>query len=107
MKYQKSGQPTGEHLESRLLLRLVLTRTVKVVAICLALTLISWFIWLGKYTLGSFLAGAAFGFLVLWVLSFLKRYLRYQPNKEGLNAAEEIGKLTDPEEIIPKAPVGD
>ena len=106
-KDQNSEESTKEHLESKLLLRLVFTRTVKVMAICLVLTLISWLFWLGKYTLGSFLAGAALGFLAFWVLSFLKRYLGYRQNKEGLGVAEEIGKLTGSEEITQRTPVED
>ena len=106
-KDQKSEESTQQHLESKLLLRLVFTRTVKVMAICLVLTLISWLFWLGKYTLGSFLAGAALGFLAFWVLSFLKRYIGYRQNKEGLGVAEELGKLTGSEEITPRAPVED
>jgi hypothetical protein len=107
IKGHKSAASGKESLESKLLLRLVLTRTVKVIGICLALTLIVWFTWLGKYTLGSFLAGAALAFLVFWVLSFLKHYLGYPQEKEGSGITEEIGKLTDPEEIRPKATVDD
>jgi hypothetical protein len=105
--YQKSATSGKESLESKLLLRLVLARTVKVIGICLTLTLIVWFTWLGKYTPGSFLAGAALGFLVFRGLSFLKHYWGATEEKEGSGLTEEIGKLTGPEETIPKATVED
>ncbi len=107
VKGQKSGASGKESLESKLLLRLVLTRTVKVMVICLTLTLVSWFVWLGKYTLGSFLAGATLAFLVFWALSLLRHHLGYLQDKDGSGTTEEIGKLTGPEEIMPKATVDD
>jgi hypothetical protein len=45
--------------------------------------------------------------LVYWSLSFLRRYLGYPKEKEGSGITEEMGKLTGPEEIIPKATVDD
>jgi Na+/glutamate symporter len=104
---QKSEESTRQNLESKLLLRLVFTRTVKVMAICLTLTSIVWLLWLGKYTLGSFLAGAAFGFLVLWVMSFLKHRPVCRENKEGLSAAGNMGKLAGSEQVISQAKVED
>jgi hypothetical protein len=104
---QKSAASGEEPLESKLLLRVVLTRTVKVIGICLTLTLIVWFTWLGKYTLGSFLAGAALGFLVFRGLSFLKHYSGTTEEKEGPGLTDKIGKLTGQEETIPKAAVED
>jgi hypothetical protein len=104
---RKSEESARQNLESKLLLRLVFTRTVKVMAICLTLTLIIWLLWLGKYTLGSFLAGAALGFLVFWVISFLKHRLEDQENKAGLSAAGQMGKLAGSEEMVSKAKVED
>ena len=107
MKGQMLEGSTKGHLESKLLLHLVFTRVIKVIAVCLALTLIVWLLWIGKFTLGSFLAGVAAGFLVFLILSFLKRHLGYQKAKESSAVTEEVGKLTDAEEIRPKAPVED
>jgi len=87
--------------------RLVFTRVIRVIAVCLVITLIVWLLWLGKFTFGSFLAGAAFGFFVFSILSFLKRYLGIQKATENSDTAEEYGKLTDPDEIRSKAPIKD
>ena len=107
MKGQMLEESAKGHLESKLRFRLVFIRAVKVIAVCSVLTLIVWLAWLGKYTFGSFLAGAALGFLIFLILSFLKHHLGYQQVKESSNIKKELGKLTDPEEIIPKAPVED
>ncbi|GAF96132.1 unnamed protein product [marine sediment metagenome] len=107
MKGRMLEESTKRHLESKRFLHLVFTRVIKVIAVCLALTLIVWLLWIGKFTFGSFLAGAAIGFLVFLILSFLKRHLGYQKAKESSDVTEEVGKLTDPEEIRPKAPVED
>jgi len=88
-------------------LRLVFTRVIKIVTVCLILTLIVWLVWLGKFTLGSFLGGAASGFLVFLILLFLKRHLGNQRATESSGVADELGKLTDPDEIKPKASVKD
>ena len=88
-------------------IRLVFTRVIKIVTVCLILTLIVWLVWLGKYTFGSFLAGAVFGLLVFLILCFLKRHLGNQKATESSGVAEELGKLTDPDEVRPKAPIKD
>ncbi len=107
MKAQILEKLIKGHSGLDLFIRLVFTRAIKVIAVCLVLTLIVWFIWLGKYTLGSFLAGGAFGFFVFLILSFLKRHLGKQKTTESSGAAEESGKLTDPDQIKPKASVKD
>ena len=94
MKGQMLEESTKRHLESKLQLRLVFIRTAKVVAVCLVLTLIVWLLWIGKFTLGSFLAGGSAGFLVFLILSFLKRHLGYQKAKENSAVTEKVGKLT-------------
>ena len=88
-------------------IRLVFTRVIKIVTVCLILTLIVWLVWLGKYTFASFLAGAVFGLLVFLILCFLKRHLGNQKAAESSGIAEELGQLTDPDEIKPKASVKD
>lgn len=107
MKGPMLEESTNRHSESKLHLRLVFIRVIKVITVCLVLTLIVWLLWIGKFTLGSFLAGAALGFLVFLILSFLKHHLGYQQGKESSGVTEEVGKLTDPDEIRPKAPVED
>ena len=88
-------------------IRFVFTRVIRVITVCLVLTLIVWLVWLGKFTFGSFLAGAASGFLVFLILLFLKRHLGHRKATESSGVTEELGKLTDPGEIKPKAPVKD
>jgi len=95
------------HLGFNLFLSLVFTRVIKVITVCLVLTLIVWLVWLGKYTFGSFLAGAVFGLLVFLILCFLKRYLGNQKAIGSSNTTDEVAKLTDPDEVRPKAPVKD
>jgi len=96
-----------EHLGLNLFIRLVFTRVIKVITVCLVITLIVWLVWLGKFTFGSFLAGAVFGLLVFLILCFLKRHLGNQKATESSGVAEELGKLTDPDEVRPKAPIKD
>ncbi len=107
MKGQMSEQLRTGHPESKLLLVLVLTRVVKVMAACLLLTVIIWLLWLGKYTLGSFLAGAALGLLVFLILSFLRSHLGEHQIKQSSSLTEGAEKLNESEQIRPKAPVED
>lgn len=107
MKAQILEKLIEEHLEFGSFLRLVFTRVTKVMAVCLVLTLIVWLVWLGKYPFGSFLAGAAFGFLVFLSLCFLKRYLGNQKPTESSDGEKELGKLADPDGVRPKAPIRD
>ena len=99
IRFGKAKSPMSEEsakgrLESKRFLRLVFTRVIRVIAVCLVLTLIVWLLWIGKFTLGSFLAGAVLGFLVFWILSFLKHHLGYQQIKKSSGVIEEVGKLT-------------
>ena len=107
MKAQLLEKLIEEHLGFGSFLRLVFTRVIKIMAACLVLTLIVWLVWLGKYTLGSFFAGAVFGLLVFLSLCFLKRYLGNQRATESSDGAKELEKLTDPDEVRPKAPIRD
>ena len=107
MKPQILEKIVEGHLGFNLFLSLVFTRVIKVITVCLVLTSIVWLVWLGKYTFGSFLAGAVFGLLVFLILCFLKRYLGNQKATESSGVAEELGKLTDPDEVRPKAPIKD
>ena len=100
-------ESTKEHSESKLLLYLVFTRMIKVIAVCLILTLIFWLLWLQEYVGGFFLLGASLGFLVFWVLSLLKHHLGYQQDKESSGVTEEVEKLADPKKIRSKTPVED
>lgn len=95
------------HLGFDSFIRLVFTRVIKIVTVCLILTLIVWLVWLGKYTFGSFLAGAALALFVFLILRFLKHQLGHSQVKQGSGGGEELGKLTDPDEIKPKASVKD
>jgi hypothetical protein len=94
MKGQMLEESTKGRLESKRFFRVVFTRVIRVTAVCLVLTLIVWLLWIGKFTFGSFLAGAVLGFLVFWILSFLKHHLGYQQIKESSGVIEEVGKLT-------------
>jgi len=94
-------------LELSPILCLVLIRVIKVIAVCLMLTLVIWLVWLGKYTFGSFLGGAALGFFVFSILRFLKRNLTGPKATEGLSTTDEVSDLTDPDKIKPKASIND
>ncbi|MCK4385303.1 MAG: hypothetical protein KAW52_03480 [candidate division Zixibacteria bacterium] len=107
MKGQMLEESTKEHSESKLLLYLVFTRMIKVIAVCLILTLIFWLLWLQEYVWGFFLLGASLGFLVFWVLGLLKHHLGYQQDKESSGVTEEVEKLADPKKIRSKTPVED
>ena len=88
-------------------LRLVFTRVIKVIAVCLVLTLVVWLVWLGKFTLGSFLAGAASGLFVFFILSLLKHHWGHSQAKESSIEDEKLGKLVDQNEIKPRTSVED
>jgi O-antigen ligase len=82
-------------------LRLVFIRVIKVVLLCLVLTLIVYLLWQGKFTLGSFLAGAAFG-----LVAFLIR-TRFKPQVADQNNPAGSEQKDSPAEIRPKTSVGE
>jgi len=93
------------HLGFGLFIRLVFTRVIKVIVVCLVLTLIVWLVWLGKYTLASFLAGGVLGFLAFLILCFLKHHSGSQKTTESSSPTDEVRNVNEPEEIKPKASV--
>ncbi len=102
-----SKEFTKEYSESKVLLRLVVTRAIKVIGACLIFGLVFWFLWLGEYAFGSFLMGAALGLLAFLISSFLRHRLTYRQVEQNLTQREGPQSLTNPEEIRPKAPVED
>lgn len=111
MKAGMLKEITKGDLESKSLLRLVFTRSAKVIGGGLIFTLILWLIQIQEYVLGFFLLGSALGVFVFWILGFLKKHLGYQSpgstgqDSEDLNRTNGIEKLTGPKEISPKTPV--
>jgi hypothetical protein len=95
------------HVGFGLFIRLVFTRVLKVIALCLTLTLIVWLVWLGRFTLGAFLGGVAVGLSVFLIMSSLKRRRGYQEEKESSEPTAELENLTGSEEILPKTSVED
>jgi hypothetical protein len=95
------------HSGFSLFIRLISARVLKVTAACLALTLIVWLLWIGKFTFAAFLTGAGVGLVIFLTRSYLRRHLAY-PEANGNSAtAKEPDNLADPKEVRPKTSVED
>lgn len=105
MKAQLLEELVEGNLRFNLFLRLIFTRMIKVVALCLALTLIVYLLWTGKFTLGSFLAGAMVGLVVFLTLGHLRRHLSPPETEEGAGETDESGNLTQSQETRPRSSV--
>jgi Ca2+/Na+ antiporter len=88
-------------------IRLVFARAVKVIAVCLILTLIVWLIYMGKFTLAAFLAGSAFGLFVFFVLRQLKDNREEKQPKTTAAVNEDVDELNDTEKFQQKTSVED
>jgi len=86
-------------------LRLVFVRMIKVVSLCLVLTLVVYLLWQGMFTLGSFLAGAACGLAAFLIWIRLKLQACGRTKQEGPAAADQKDSLAGPAEIRPKTSV--
>lgn len=93
------------NLRFNLFLRLVFIRMIKVVALCLALTFIVYLLWTGKFTLGSFLAGAMVGLVAFLTLGHLRRHLQRRESEEGAGETDESDNLTQSQETRPRSSV--
>ncbi|NIM97786.1 MAG: hypothetical protein GTO24_06820 [candidate division Zixibacteria bacterium] len=93
------------HLGFSAFIRLVFARVLRVVAVCLTLTLIVWLVWLGKFTFGAFLAGAAVGFSVFLMVRCLRHYLINGEAKESPDVPRQLGDIADPEKVQPRTEV--
>ena len=105
MKAQLLEKLVEGNLRFNLFLQLVIIRMIKVVALCLALTLIVYLLWTGKFTLGSFLAGAMVGLVVFLTLGHLRRDLPRRESEEGAGEIHESGNLTQSKETRPRSSV--
>jgi multisubunit Na+/H+ antiporter MnhE subunit len=88
-------------------IRLVFARALKIIAVCLILTFIVWLIYMGKFTLGAFLAGAAFGLCVFFVLRHLKGYSEAQPANTTTEVTNDLEDVTDAKRVRPRTSVED
>jgi hypothetical protein len=88
-------------------LRLVFIRVIKVISLCLILTLIVYLLWQGRFTLGSFLAGAAFGLAAFLILFRFKPQAAGQNGQEVPAKSDQTDSLADPSEIRPKTSVNE
>ncbi len=88
-------------------LRLIFVRTIRVVSLCLVLTLVVHLFWQGMFTLGAFLAGAACGLAAFLIWIRLKLQASGQTRHEGPAAADQKDSLAGPAEIRPKASVSE
>ena len=86
-------------------LRLLLVRAIKVVSLCLVVTLVVYLLWQGMFTLGAFLAGAACGLAAFLIWMRLKLQASGQTGPEGPPAADQKDNLAGPAEIRPKTSV--
>jgi hypothetical protein len=86
-------------------LLLLLVRAIKVVSLCLVLTLVVHLFWQGMFTLGSFLAGAACGLVAFLTWIRLGLQAGGQTKPEGPAASDQKDSLTGPAEIRPKTSV--
>lgn len=105
MKAQLLEKLVEGNLRFNLFLRLVIIRMIKVVALCLALTFIVYLLWTGKFTLGSFLAGAMVGLVVFLTLGHLRRHLPPREPEEGAGGTDELDDRTDSQETRPRSSV--
>jgi hypothetical protein len=107
VKYEILEGLVKGHLGFSAFIRLVFVRVLRVIAVCLTLTLIVWLVWLGKFTFGAFLAGAAVGFFVFLIVRSSRRYLIDGEAKKGLDITRELGDRADPEKVQPRTQVED
>lgn len=89
----------------RSFLSLIFLRVVKVVVICLILTLTVYLLWQGKFTLGSFLAGAVVGLTAFLIRTRLKGSSFEPAKQESSPATDSMEEIAGSEEIHPKASV--
>ena len=105
MKAQLLEKLVEGNLRFNVFLRLVIIRMIMVVALCLALTFIVYLLWTGKFTLGSFLAGAMVGLVVFLTLGHLRRQLPGRESEEETGQIDESGNLPQSQETRPRSSV--
>jgi hypothetical protein len=88
-------------------IRLVFFRAVKVITVCLIITLIVWLIYMGKFTLAAFLAGSASGFFVFFVLRQLKDNRGEKQTRTTAAVNEDVDELNDTRKFRPKTSIED
>jgi hypothetical protein len=93
------------HLGFSSFIRVVWARVLRVMAVCLILTLIVWLVWLGKFALAAFLTGAAVGLFVFLLGRFLRGYLIDGEAKDDSGATRKINDAADPEKVQPRSQV--
>lgn len=86
-------------------LNLIFLRVIKVVTFCLVLTLIVYLLWQGKFTLGSFLAGAVVGLTAFLIRTRLKRPSFGRAKQENSPPTDPMDEIAGSEEIHPTASV--
>jgi hypothetical protein len=86
-------------------LNLIFLRVVKVVIICLVLTMIVYLLWQGKFTLGSFLAGVVFGLVAFLIRNHFKHYSKDTAKNGSTAVVDQMDDITGSEENQPTASV--
>jgi hypothetical protein len=87
------------------LLNLIFLRAVKVVSLCLVLTLIVYLLWQGKFTLGSFLAGVVFGLVAFLIRNHFRHYSKDNTRNGSTAITDQMDEVAVSEENRPKASV--
>jgi hypothetical protein len=95
------------HLGFSSFIRVVWARVLRVMAACLILTLIVWLVWLGRFALAAFLAGAAVGFFVFLIGRCVRGYLIDREAKDDSGATRKINDAADPKKVQPRSQVED
>lgn len=98
---------TKGRLEPQALVHLVLTRTIKVIAVCLILTLICCLMLLKNYAWLFLSIGAVFGFAIFLFLRYMENRFGASEGKEIYSNPPAVRNLTEPKEINPIRKVED
>ncbi len=96
MKTETLEELTQGRLGSKAVIHLVITRTAQIIALCLALVLVSWLILIENFAWLSFLAGAICGSLVYAGLRFFKNRLENIQDKPDLEQSVEVSGRVEP-----------
>jgi len=81
---------------SKALFRLIVSRIIKTVALCLILTSLLWLLLLEDYALLFLSLGAISGLVIFWTLRFMENGLRGNQEKEDHNKSPEVVDLAEP-----------
>jgi hypothetical protein len=107
MNAQILEEVTQGRFGSKVLLRLIVPRAVKVIAFCLILTLLFWLMLLENYAWLFLSLGAISGLVIFWALRFRGNRFGENQGKEDHKRLPEVRSLAEPEETKRTSPVED